>query len=1072
MAERNRRSIFGAWCFVLSVCWLCTGMAVFGSAGQAAGAGATKTLAFSPQPTTPVLQNAAWPQFAVRVLKPDGTLDSKNSKTKINLSLASGATGVLSGTLTKTVAAGVATFTGLSYNQAGTVSLKATASDIARYSMLSNPVTVLPPYAVSQVAPAEGAGNVATTSAISATFNRNVLASSINAGTFSVTPSVAGSYTVSGSTATFTPTSPLAYNTTYTVTLTQGVTDSSGNPLVAAKIWSFTTALAPLASLQFNPQPATPVLQNAAWPQFAVRALRSDGTVDSGNNTTQVTVSLGTVSTGVLSGTLTRTVAGGVATFTGISYNQTGTILLKAAAPDLPGHDAFSSAVTVLPPFAVSSVDPVNGAINVSTNRIVTVVFNRNVNPATVNAGTFYLTPSVPGTYGVSGSTATFTPISPLVNNTPFTITVTQGVTDTNGIPLVSVKTSTFRTINNPAGMRFSPQPASPVLINSPWSSFAVQVLKSDGTVDTSDNTSFIQISLTSGATGVLSNTPFVTRVTAGVANFARPSDPPISYNQAGTITLTAWTAAIPNSTLKSNSVTVFAPFTVSSVTPAANAVNVSSTSNIVCYFNRTVNTSTVTSSSFFTNPYVPGTFSFSGNVATFTPSSPLFYNTAYTVTVTQGVTDTSGLPLSAPYIWSFTTTTPPDWGSPTAISTGTMNNNVSYAGDTYGNGLAAWQKSGIYLYFNRLSSGQWGGEQLLARATTYIYPPQVAVGPDPTLAVWPDGNGPVSMFASEFQEPGGWSQTQNLGLAQTYPPPAIAAGNYQATAGWIYNNIVYASRWDAASSSLGTGTAISNTTLGLQTLRVCQDSNGQSAVAVWTVYNAGTNSLVANRFADNAWGTPTVIASSVAMTSSATGGIVCDGSGNTTVAFHSPSTTTNLVPYTIRYEATAPLYPTANWMPGWQAPVEIGPPIGSSWSESNISLAADASGAVIAVWPAINGSVQGGALLTNRYDPATGWGVPASASVIHTANAMHRNLALAVDKATSNGRAAAVWVDVATYRMYASIFDPLIGTWGPAETVSDPGGVYAQPQVSVDRNGTIRAVWVQNNSILSSVRP
>lgn len=865
MSERNRRSMSFALSLVLSVVFLLTGMHSLSWAGKPAGGGTSKTLEFNPPPASTVLQNSEWAQFAVRVLKSDGSLDVKNSKTRINLSLTSGATGTLSGTLTKTVAAGVATFTGISYNQTGTITLKATASDIAGYSKLSNPVTVLPPFAVSQVAPAEGAVNVPTSSAISVTFNRDVLALSINTSTFLISPSVPGNYTVSGSTATFTPTSKLGYGTTYTATLTQGAMDSYGNQLAAAKTWSFTTAPAPLAWLQFNPPLATPVLQNAVWPQFAVRALRSDGSLDSSNNSTQITVSINVGISSALTGTLTKTVTAGVATFTDIAYSLTGNVGLKATSPSLPGYTALS------------------------------------------------------------------------------------------------------------------------------------------------------------------------------------------------------------------NNIVVNAPFAVNSVAPAPNATNVSRTTAISCTFNWAVKASTINSSTFFTNPYVPGTYNVSGYTATFTPSAPLPYGATYAVTLTQAVTDTAGVPLSAPYAWSFTTTFPPDWGIPEVISTGTGNNNVSFAGDTFGNGLAAWQKSGIFLYSNRLASGQWGGEQLLAQATTYIYPPQVAVGPDPTLAVWPDGNGPVSMFASEFQEPGGWSQTQNLGLAQNYPPPSIAAGTNQATAVWLSNSIVYAGRWDAAMNSFGTAAAISNTVSPIvppQFPAVCQDRSGASAVAIWKESNAGTLSLVANRFDGNSWGTPTVIASPVALTSSGSG-IVCDAAGNTTVSWHATvgSPVTNLVPYTIRYEATPPLYPTANWMPGWQAPVQIGPPIGGTWSESAISLAADASGAVIAVWPAIYGSVQGGALLTNRYDPATGWGSLESVETIHASNAVHRSIAVAVDKGTSNGRAAAFWVDVATYRMYASILDTPSGTWGPAETVSEPS-TYMPPQVSVDSNGTVRAVWAQNNSILSSVRP
>ncbi len=56
---------------------------------------------------------------------------------------------------------------------------------------------------------------------------------------------VAGVVTYSGSTATFNPNVDLAISTLYTATLTTAVKDLAGNAMVANKIWTFTTGLAP-----------------------------------------------------------------------------------------------------------------------------------------------------------------------------------------------------------------------------------------------------------------------------------------------------------------------------------------------------------------------------------------------------------------------------------------------------------------------------------------------------------------------------------------------------------------------------------------------------------------------------------------------------------------------------------------------------------------------------------------------------------------------------------------------------------------------------------------------------------
>ncbi len=81
---------------------------------------------------------------------------------------------------------------------------------------------------------------------ISVDFSEVLKASSVTAGTFTLTgPSgaVAGtrSITEGGTRAVFTPSAPLAFNTTYTATVTTGVQDPSGNALAASSTWTFNT---------------------------------------------------------------------------------------------------------------------------------------------------------------------------------------------------------------------------------------------------------------------------------------------------------------------------------------------------------------------------------------------------------------------------------------------------------------------------------------------------------------------------------------------------------------------------------------------------------------------------------------------------------------------------------------------------------------------------------------------------------------------------------------------------------------------------------------------------------------
>lgn len=105
---------------------------------------------------------------------------------------------------------------------------------------------------VTSTAPTAGATGVAVSAAVSATFSEDMQAASFTASTFKLTQgstSVSGSvsYNAGAKTATFTPASALASNTTYTATLTAGVKDTAGNGLAADYVWSFTTAAAAAA---------------------------------------------------------------------------------------------------------------------------------------------------------------------------------------------------------------------------------------------------------------------------------------------------------------------------------------------------------------------------------------------------------------------------------------------------------------------------------------------------------------------------------------------------------------------------------------------------------------------------------------------------------------------------------------------------------------------------------------------------------------------------------------------------------------------------------------------------------
>lgn len=105
------------------------------------------------------------------------------------------------------------------------------------------------PPVVTSFSPANGASNISTNTAISATFNKAVNSTTVNGSTFQLVDasgklvSATVSYNNSTFTATLQPTAALAPSSTYTAIVPGGgVKDSSGNALAANVMWSFATA--------------------------------------------------------------------------------------------------------------------------------------------------------------------------------------------------------------------------------------------------------------------------------------------------------------------------------------------------------------------------------------------------------------------------------------------------------------------------------------------------------------------------------------------------------------------------------------------------------------------------------------------------------------------------------------------------------------------------------------------------------------------------------------------------------------------------------------------------------------
>jgi hypothetical protein len=101
------------------------------------------------------------------------------------------------------------------------------------------------------------------------------------------------------------------------------------------------------------------------------------------------------------------------------------------------------------------------------------------------------------------------------------------------------------------------------------------------------------------------------------------------------------------------------APPTVSSTTPADNAIDVAVNTSITATFSEAMDASTITTATFFVDDgssNIAGTVTYSDTTAKFTPTTDLDYDTTYTATITIDAKDLAGNPLQDDYEWSFTT--------------------------------------------------------------------------------------------------------------------------------------------------------------------------------------------------------------------------------------------------------------------------------------------------------------------------------------------------------------------------------------------------------------------------------
>lgn len=302
---------------------------------------------------------------------------------------------------------------------------------------------------VSATNPIDGAFGVPLRQIITATFNEEMNPSTINQSSFIITVGdvpVAGTVTYSGTTATFTPASRLAINTLYTGRIKTSVKDVAGNALQTDYVWTFTTGLSPLVVSTDPANLAVDVPLNKVI----------TATFNMSMNPLTLNATTFTVKQGAIAVLGTITYSGTMVSFTPsapLAENKVYTCTITTGAANTVGTELANDYVwtftTGFTPIVVST-DPANNATGVALNKVIRATFNMPMNPLTLSATTFTVKQGATTILGVitySGSTVSFTPVSPLEGNKIYTSTITTGATNVAGTPLAANYVWSFTTV-------------------------------------------------------------------------------------------------------------------------------------------------------------------------------------------------------------------------------------------------------------------------------------------------------------------------------------------------------------------------------------------------------------------------------------------------------------------------------------------------------------------------------------------------------------------------------------------------------------------------------------------------
>ncbi len=319
-------------------------------------AGTPTKLAFLQGPTTTAAGAAMTPAVKVAVEDANGNIETSDNATQVSLAIGNDPdTGVLSGGSAVTVVSGVATFPGLSINQADN-GYTLVASSTPSYSAATSAAFNITPGVPTRLAIFQEPSNTAAGSTMAPAVevavedaNGNIETSdnatqvSLAIGTNPAGGTLSGgaAVTVVTGIASFPALSINDAGNGYTLVASSS---PSYTPATSAAFNISASTAGPPAKLAFLQGPSNTVAGSTMAPAVKVAVEDANGNIETSDNGTQVSLAIGTnPAGGTLSGGSAITVASGIATFPALSINVAGNGYTLTAT-STPSYTAATSA--------------------------------------------------------------------------------------------------------------------------------------------------------------------------------------------------------------------------------------------------------------------------------------------------------------------------------------------------------------------------------------------------------------------------------------------------------------------------------------------------------------------------------------------------------------------------------------------------------------------------------------------------------------------------------------------------------------------------------------------------------